>query len=211
MQKESVQIAPRRQRRRNESNPQKILETTLELMSNHGYSGTSISMISELSGYPVTSIYWHFGNKEQLLLAALEYGAIEDLNRKLKYLPENSKDIEQQLVMIDADFLKNPPKVLRMMFMIGLEDDGSNENIQKAIKRIRGHARQILIQHIEGLAAQQGALLSTKMINAIANMALAIGDGFILANQIEPGQVNIELGCEMQVKVIKQLIKEYKK
>ncbi|AYO53636.1 TetR/AcrR family transcriptional regulator [Acinetobacter wuhouensis] len=211
MQKESVQIAPRRQRRRNESNPQKILETTLELMSNHGYSGTSISMISELSGYPVTSIYWHFGNKEQLLLAALEYGAIEDLNRKLKYLPENSKDIEQQLVMIDADFLKNPPKVLRMMFMIGLEDDGSNENIQKAIKRIRGHARQILIQHIEGLAAQQGALLSTKMINAIANMALAIGDGFILANQIEPEQVNIELGCEMQVKVIKQLIKEYKK
>lgn len=211
MQKEIVQIVPRRQRRRNESNPQKILETTLELMSNHGYSGTSISMISELSGYPVTSIYWHFGNKEQLLLAALEYGAIEDLNRKLKYLPENSIDIEQQLVVIDADFLKNPPKVLRMMFMIGLEDDGSNENIQKAIKRIRGHARQILIQHIEGLAAQQGALLSTKIINAIANMALAIGDGFILANQIEPGQVNIELGCEMQIKVIKQLIKEYKK
>lgn len=211
MQKEIVQIVPRRQRRRNESNPQKILETTLELMSNHGYSGTSISMISELSGYPVTSIYWHFGNKEQLLLAALEYGAIEDLNRKLKYLPETSIDIEQQLVMIDADFLKNPPKVLRMMFMIGLEDDGSNENIQKAIKRIRGHARQILIQHIEGLAAQQGALLSTKIINAIANMALAIGDGFILANQIEPGQVNIELGCEMQIKVIKQLIKEYNK
>jgi AcrR family transcriptional regulator len=208
---ESVQIAPKKRRRRNESNPQKILETTLELMSNHGYSGTSISMISELSGYPVTSIYWHFGNKEQLLLAALEYGAIEDLNSKLKYSPENSIDLEQQLAMIDADFFKNPPKVLRMMFMIGLENDGRNENIQKAVKRIRGHARQILIQHIEGLAAQQSALLSTEIVCAIANMALAIGDGFILANQLEPGQVNINLGCEMQVKIIKQLIKEYKK
>lgn len=98
-----------------------------------------------------------------------------------------------------------------MMFMIGLENDGSNENIQKAVKRIRGHARQILIQHIEGLAAQQGALLSTDMIFAIADLALAIGDGFILANQLEPEQVNIDLGCEMQVKIIKQLIKEYKK
>ena len=211
MHNENVQIAPKKQRRRNESNPQKILETTLELMSNHGYSGTSISMISELSGYPVTSIYWHFGNKEQLLLAALEYGAIEHLNSKLKYTSEDSTDIEQQLVLIDADFLKNPPKVLRMMFMIGLENDGSNENIQKAVKRIRGHARQILIQHIEGLAAQQGALLSTDIIYAIADLALAIGDGFILANQLEPEQVNIDLGCEMQVKIIKQLIKEYKK
>lgn len=211
MQNENAHILPKKQRRRNESNPQKILETTLELMSNHGYSGTSISMISELSGYPVTSIYWHFGNKEQLLLAALEYGAIEDLNRKLKYSPENSLDIEQQLAMIDADFFKNPPKVLRMMFMIGLEDDGSNENIRKAIKSIRGHARQILIQHIEGLAALEHALLSTKMIHAIADMTLAIGDGFILANQIEPGQVDVELGCEMQIKIIKQLIKEYKK
>lgn len=133
------------------------------------------------------------------------------MNKKLKYSPESEANIEQHLALIDADFLKNPPKVLRMMFMIGLEDDGSNENIQKAVKRIREHARQILKQHIEGLAAQQGALLSTEMVLAIADMALAIGDGFIMAHQLEPGKVNIDLGCEMQVKVIKQLIKEYKK
>lgn len=211
MHNERIQIAPKKKRLRNESNPQKILETTLELMSNHGYSGTSISMISELSGYPVTSIYWHFGNKEQLLLAALEFGAIEQLNSKLKYLPENNTNIEQHLALIDADFLKNPPTVLRMMFMIGLENDGSNENIQNAVKRIREHARQLLIQHIEGLVAQQGALLKTEIVHAIADMALAIGDGFILSNQLEPGKVNIDLGCEMLVKVIKQLITEYKK
>lgn len=208
---EVVQIAPKKKRLRNESNPQKILETTLELMSSHGYSGTSISMISEHCGYPVTSIYWHFGNKEKLLLAALEFGAIEQINSKLKYTSEKTADIEQQLAVIDVEFLKSPPAVLRMMFLIGLESDGSNANIQHAVMRIREHARQVLIQHIEGLAAHQGARLSTENIFAIADMAMAIGDGFILANQLEPGKVNIDLGFEMQVKVIKQLIKEYKK
>lgn len=207
----SAQVNSQKKRMRNPTNPKKILETTLELMSIHGYSGTSISMICELSGYPVTSIYWHFGNKEQLLLAALEYGAIENLNSTLKFRSKTVSSMEQHIALIDAEFLKNPPKVLRMMFLIGLESDGSNQNVQRAVQRIREHARQILMQHIQGLAALQGALLSTEMINAIADIAMAIGDGFILANQLEPGKVNIDLGCEMQVKIIKQLITEYKK
>jgi len=211
MQTDTVQTISLKKKHRNESNPQKILETTLELMSTHGYAGTSISKISELSGYPVTSIYWHFGNKEQLLLAALEYGAIAHLNSRLLNLPESTNNIESHLELIDAEFLKNPPKVMRMMFMIGLENDGKNSNIQESIRRIREHGRQILIQHIKGLAVQQGALLSDNQTLAIADAALAMGDGFILANQLEPGKVDIDLGAKMFVKTINLLIKEHKK
>jgi AcrR family transcriptional regulator len=204
-----IEKMPEKKRLRNTANPQKILEAALDLMSIHGYAGTSISMISDLSGYPVTSIYWHFGNKEKLLLAALEYGAIEILDTKHEFQSRNLRNVDQHIALIDPETLLNPPKVWRMMFLISLESDGENENIQRVVTHIRQHARNILQQHIQALAVSQSTLLSTEIIKAIADFAMAIGDGFIMANQLEPGNVDINLGYQMQIKAISQLIKEY--
>ncbi|GAA5023139.1 TetR/AcrR family transcriptional regulator [Streptomyces siamensis] len=48
-----------------------ILDTASELMSQHGYAATSISMISTACGLPTSSIYWHFGSKEGIYVAML--------------------------------------------------------------------------------------------------------------------------------------------
>lgn len=53
---------------------QRILEATLRVAADRGYEGTTIGLVSEHSGLPASSIYWHFKNKDQLLAAALEHG-----------------------------------------------------------------------------------------------------------------------------------------
>lgn len=52
---------------------QAILDATLAIASERGYDGTTIALVTERAGLPASSIYWHFGNKDKLLAAALEY------------------------------------------------------------------------------------------------------------------------------------------
>ena len=59
---------------------QRILDAATRLMSERGYAGTSISMITKLSGLPASSTYWHFGSKERLLSEVLEHAATSFLH-----------------------------------------------------------------------------------------------------------------------------------
>jgi AcrR family transcriptional regulator len=52
------------------------LEATLELASERGYDGTSIALVTERTGLPASSIYWHFRNKDELLAATVEYSYV---------------------------------------------------------------------------------------------------------------------------------------
>lgn len=50
-----------------------ILRATLEIAASSGYDGTTVAKVVDRTGLPASSIYWHFGNKEKLLAATLEY------------------------------------------------------------------------------------------------------------------------------------------
>ncbi len=50
-----------------------ILEATMGIAAERGYDGTTVALVQEATGLPASSIYWHFGNKDQLLAATLEH------------------------------------------------------------------------------------------------------------------------------------------
>lgn len=56
-----------------EESREAILRATLEIAASSGYDGTTVAKVVEQTGLPASSIYWHFGNKEKLLAATLEY------------------------------------------------------------------------------------------------------------------------------------------
>ena len=51
---------------------ERILEAAREIASERGYDGTSIALVSERSGLPASSIYWHFADKDELIAAVIE-------------------------------------------------------------------------------------------------------------------------------------------
>src|SRR5499433_35686 len=53
----------------------KIVDAAAALMAERGFSGTSIAAVSQRSGLPSGSIYWHSESKEALLGAVVEEGA----------------------------------------------------------------------------------------------------------------------------------------
>ena len=63
---------PRRRRANGEASRQKILEAATQIAAERGYEGTSIGLVSERSGLPASSIYWHFKDKDALIAAVIE-------------------------------------------------------------------------------------------------------------------------------------------
>ncbi len=56
-----------------EESRRRILEATLEIAARRGYDGTTVARVTEATGLPASSIYWHFGSKDDLLADVLEF------------------------------------------------------------------------------------------------------------------------------------------
>src|SRR5690349_8604575 len=59
-----------------------ILEATLKLLSTRGIHGMSLDLLSDEVGVAKSSILWHFGSKEELLLRVAERVLEEVADRK---------------------------------------------------------------------------------------------------------------------------------
>ncbi len=64
--------APRRQRANGIASRAAILDAAAQIAGERGYEGTSIKLVSERSGLPASSIYWHFEDKDQLIAAVID-------------------------------------------------------------------------------------------------------------------------------------------
>ncbi len=206
----SKPVKPRAEsRKRAEANPEKILDAAMSLMAEHGYAGTSMSMIRERSGYPVTSIYWHFGNKEKLLLAALEHSALQvidkNLNRKNEKRMPGETDLIERQARIDAEFLENPPPFMRLIFLIGLERRSSDPEVTTVIARIRQHSRAILTEQIRHVIQPGGQMLPPDIAEELAQVWMTFGDGVFVASQLEPGAMDVVRCCRQQLLAMQAL------
>ena len=72
---------PRKRRANGEASRQRILDAAAEIAGERGYEGTSIDLVSERSGLPASSIYWHFTDKDALIAAVIERSYEEWLER----------------------------------------------------------------------------------------------------------------------------------
>ncbi len=67
---------------------QHLLEATIKIMSLKGYAGTRLEDVAEEAGVTRGAIYWHFGNKKELMIALLKeridpyFKIIEDMTKK---------------------------------------------------------------------------------------------------------------------------------
>ena len=58
-----------------------LLDAAIELIADGGYTATGVDAIARRSGVVKSALYWHFGSKDGLLIAALERtGAAQDLS-----------------------------------------------------------------------------------------------------------------------------------
>jgi AcrR family transcriptional regulator len=167
----------------------RILDAAEQLMATRGYAGTSISAICKDTGLPPTSIYHHFGNKQQLLAAVMERGA----ERWFASLPDWN-DVDADLnsqVLTASDALAGNPLFLRMFFMLSLDSE-TDSAATELIERVRASAYQSFeVILTETLTPDYPADVARRIAVRLAPFAVALSDGCFFSLQLDAGRADI--------------------
>jgi AcrR family transcriptional regulator len=187
----------------------KIVEAAGSLMAERGFAGTSISAVSQRSGLPSGSIYWHFDNKEDLLAAVVEEGAqrwFEALPGP-DDLPASPAEAVEALLEVAAESLEQQPEFLRLLLLIALERAEVDETSLALIRRVRALAherlRQLMVTLLEPFG-ERGAELAPEF----AALALSVADGAFIAHHIEPDETDIRTLFDLLRRALTALARE---
>ena len=96
---------------RGEATRRRIVEQSAAVFNRHGYSGTSMSDLMEVTGLEKGGIYRHFESKQELAAAAFDY-AWETVNEPRWRGLENCETSLEKLLLLVKNFVEQPPRTL---------------------------------------------------------------------------------------------------
>ncbi|MDZ7721214.1 MAG: TetR/AcrR family transcriptional regulator [Balneolaceae bacterium] len=142
-----------------------ILEVSRELLVEEGFGKLSMRNIAKRANVTATSIYLHFDNKDDLLLALIEE-SIEHLKEKLLEEIEDSKDFIRQLEDLARcyiHFALDHPKEYEIIYMVRPEE--MPEYPKEKYQQIRS-AYELLAEIIENGKKEHLIDVENPMISA---------------------------------------------
>jgi AcrR family transcriptional regulator len=161
-------------------------------MAERGFAGTSIAAVSERSGLPSGSIYWHFESKEALLAVVVEEGARRWFDTfKQQGLPTDP------VARTDAAFdalessLELEPEFLRLLLLIALERREVDATSLAAIRRVRDLALERIHRLLVDLLTPLELRNTSQIAGEFARFVLVVADGAFVAHHIDPERSDI--------------------
>jgi len=173
-----------RRSRQGAESRERILGATLELASELGYDGTSISKVSERSGLPASSVYWHFGSKDQLFADVIQF-SYDQWRAALPVVTSVGRERVADRVRLAVDGIARKPEFWRLGLMLTLED----QPIELLARRRFVEIRREVISHLSSLltAAEQGDghPLPRHRADDLARLIMAATDGLFISARAE--------------------------
>ena len=133
-------------------NPEATKETILKksgvLFNTQGYKSTSISEITDATGFTKGAIYRHFENKDELEIETLKYLSslmFEKLRGRIKEEATTGDKLRSVFHFFES-YISNPPlKGGCPLLNVAIEADDSNPALQKAALKILTSLREAIV------------------------------------------------------------------
>ena len=187
----------RKQRANGVASRQKIIEAALEIASERGYEGTSISAVSERSGLPPSSIYWHFENKDELIAAVIDHSF--EQWRGLTPIPHDAVADDRDEALATSmrragHAIADANDFLRLGLMLALERRPEEAAGRARFLAIRRATRDELETYHRKVF---GGDLDDRSLDLVGRLAMAAADGLFIAREIDDEDVDIEEAMEL--------------
>lgn len=171
----------RRTRANGDRSRERILDAATTVATERGYDAASISAVSELSGLPPTSIYWHFADKDDLMAEVIDR-SFERWSHALS-LPEigsageRGREIGAQV----AKALQQSPDFLRLGLKLALD----RRPVELHAKTRFLHNRQATFRRFADVIRAVAPGLAEAKVEVLTTYLIAGADGIFVANEIE--------------------------
>jgi AcrR family transcriptional regulator len=163
---------------------ERILDAALEIASERGYHGTTVSLVTERSGLPASSVYWHFGGKDALLAEALEHG-VRRWSSAVRPLPSPDGADRPDLVARQFALLRDDrvttPELWRLGLLVGLTRSPLEEAARARFREVRAGSRHTTASWLSSVRAAAGLPPEDAGMRAVARLQAAAADGMLLA------------------------------
>lgn len=163
---------------------ERIRAAAAELARERGVAGATIAAICKRSGLPVSSVYWHFDDKD---------GLFEDVIRSsftawLAAVPRwevapLTDDGLRGVVATSAHSLPAVPDFLRVGMQVLLEQGAQHERTRSAFIDVRAEARRMVTSWV---LAVLGDAVPSGAADDLASLIVSFTDGLLVGSQLYP-------------------------
>jgi AcrR family transcriptional regulator len=165
-----------------------ILQATLQLLSTRGIHGMSLDLLSEQVGVAKSSILWHFGSKEELLLRVAER-VLEEVAQGPAKVMLALPTLEQRADAAWRFFgetLRKRPELRRLVLWLIFECVEERPEMRTRLRQLYRSIREMFeagLREVVPDAAQRRRL---------AIITVATFDGIFLQWLLEPDAIDVE-------------------
>jgi AcrR family transcriptional regulator len=160
-----------------------VLEVTRRLLSESGPRNVTLDQVAARSEIAKTSILWHFGSKQELLLEALDE-VIRDFEKAFSTrYPDPSTPAERLgLFLRDyAAFMKEHPYLGDVFFSFAFSDR-SDERARSRVRDLYRRYRAMVASHVGTAAEGAGRELAAAIVGLV--------DGVFIQWSLDPDQLD---------------------
>jgi AcrR family transcriptional regulator len=187
----------RRKRAHGEESRQRLLSAAAEIAGERGYEGTSIALVSERSGLPASSLYWHFQDKDHLIAAVIEQSFNRWLEGMGAWVPPRPGATREELLSASlrrtSEALTDAPYFLRLGLMLLLERRPEEATARTMFLQVREQANKAIVAAYEALFAGE---LDARAVRSLATLTMAAADGLFIAHEVDP---TVDLGESLEL------------
>jgi AcrR family transcriptional regulator len=180
--------ARRVRQRRGLRTEQAILDATLQSLAARGIHATSLDSIAAEVGVAKSSILWHFGSKEGLLLRVAER-AFEEIGRtrardimSLQTFGERSEAVWRQY----TETINTRPELRRVVLYLIFESSEGRPELRARLQRLYRGMRELFAAGLREVVDDASESLG------LATLAIATLDGLFLQWLLEPEALDLK-------------------
>ncbi|MBT1280326.1 TetR/AcrR family transcriptional regulator [Thermoanaerobacter sp. CM-CNRG TB177] len=157
---------------------ERIVVSTLKLISEKGYKSATTKNIAEEAGVNEVTIFRCFGSKKDIVLYALkELELLKPVNEKI--LDKCTWNLKEDLIMLAHEYHKNFTEE-KAKIMMGLRSPEIFEEVKEYLMKIPKGFKEVLIKYFEKM--YEKGLLNTDNFELLAFAFMSLNFGFILMN-----------------------------
>ncbi|MCP3983277.1 MAG: TetR/AcrR family transcriptional regulator [bacterium] len=171
----------------------RILDAAEQLLSERGYAGTGIAAISQASGLPASSIYWHFKSKQDLTGAVVERATerwVEALEASEPGPKAPTDAIVAWISRSIEEMGRRLPFFMRLSLLLGLELGPREPALMERLRRGRVLIHRVVRGSLERVLAAEGIPVDAGLADEIARLAMAFSQGAFISGVLEPESID---------------------
>lgn len=177
----------RRHRQGHESRV-RILEAALEIAAERGYDGTTVALVTERTGLPASSVYWHFKNKDALLAETLEHSyriwREGTPTRDPSDVGEPADRVRHRFAQM-RDGLSSAPEFWRLGLMLALLRGDEQIAARARFLQVRQETLDATVAWWDDVLPDGTSTRHPDLSAVLTQLLMASGDGLFVAAQTE--------------------------